>query len=89
MRIRVETAERDSERWGRQRPPPRNSFRPAEGFNWAMVSWSGPDEPPAEICSYCEDTIPRNDVPLMLFTAGAWTARFCKSCRQRWWGFRG
>jgi hypothetical protein len=63
-----------------------HSLRPVEGFNWMAVSWEGPDEPPGEICSYCDRPI-RADVPLILWRQrDGWCARFCEACCRTWWG---
>lgn len=51
----------------------------------------GPDEPPAEDCSYCDAPLgneddPDYEIPLILWRAGGWCARFCIDCQRRWWG---
>ena len=60
---------------------------PRSGFDWARVSWGGPDEPPADTCSYCDAAIAEGDVPLVMWNADGWTARFCDGCMKEWWGF--
>ena len=58
---------------------------PASEFDWTLVSWGGPDEPPAEDCSYCDAPIPDESVPLMIFNPEGWCARFCDKCQRLWW----
>lgn len=61
---------------------------PMPGFNWSQVSWGGPDEPPAECCSYCDAPIGEDDVPLILYNDAGWCARFCNACAAIWWRIR-
>ncbi len=65
-----------------------DALRPSRGFNWQAVSWGGPDEPPSDTCSYCEAPIADDDVPLIIWNAEGWAARFCDACQERCWGMR-
>lgn len=67
------------------------TLAPREGFDWMQVSWGGPDEPVSFTCSYCDAPLPRDDdddyeVPLILWNAEGWCARFCSECQRKWWG---
>jgi hypothetical protein len=62
------------------------TIRSRAGFNWTAVSWGGPDEPASDDCSYCEAPIPKDDVPLMIWTKDGWCARFCDGCQRTWFG---
>lgn len=61
-------------------------MRPKPGFNPAMLTWEGPNEPPGETCSYCGDAIPEDAVPLVMFREDGWTVRFCDHCQATWFG---
>lgn len=61
---------------------------PAAGFNWMRVSWGGPDERVAETCSYCDAQLEDEEVPLIIWNANGWCARFCHHCQRTWWGMR-
>jgi hypothetical protein len=63
------------------------ALQPLPGFNWMQVAWGAPDELVAEQCSYCDEPIPDDDVPLIMCRADDWVARFCPACRVTWWGF--
>ncbi len=63
-----------------------SGLRPAPGFDWTAVSWGGPDERVSDACSYCDAPIPDEDMPLILWNADGWCARFCEACQERWWG---
>lgn len=62
-------------------------IRPAPGFDWARVSWGGPDQPRTETCSYCDAPIGDDEVPLILWSEKGWCAEFCDACKKLWWGF--
>jgi hypothetical protein len=62
------------------------ALRPRRGFNWMQVSWGGPDEPPLEVCSYCDAPIGEDDVPIAIFNEAGWGAFFCEACQRKWWG---
>lgn len=61
---------------------------PTGDFNWMAVSWGGPDEVPAETCSYCDAAMGEEEVPLILWNREGWAARFCTACQGRYWGLR-
>jgi hypothetical protein len=64
-----------------------SGLSPRSGFDWMAVSWEGPDEPPADDCSYCGAAIiPDETVPLILWNGDGWCARFCDACMAKWWG---
>ena len=62
-------------------------LRPLPGFNWMLVKWGGPDELVDENCSYCDQPIGEDEVPLMIWKDG-WAAQFCTHCQEVWFGFR-
>jgi hypothetical protein len=64
------------------------TLAPRPGFNWQAVSWGGPTEPVADDCSYCDEPIPEDGMPLILWNKDGWCARFCTICQAKWWGIK-
>jgi hypothetical protein len=64
------------------------NLRPKPGFNPMLLTWGGPDEPVAEACSYCDEPIGEDDVPLIMWREDGWTVRFCTACQEVWFGFQ-
>jgi hypothetical protein len=69
------------------------TLKPLPGFNWAQISWGGPDEPRTLTCSYCDAPINGEDddddhVPLIMWNDEGWCAEFCNACQVRWWGLQ-
>jgi hypothetical protein len=65
-----------------------NLLQPLPGFNWMLVKWSGPDEVMSDECSYCEELIGEDEVPLRIWNEAYWSAQFCTHCMEVWFGFR-
>ena len=59
---------------------------PAPGFNWLQVGWGGPDEIRTSKCSYCDQPLAEEIVPLLVMREDGWVAEFCEACQRRWWG---
>jgi hypothetical protein len=54
-------------------------------FDWAKITWGRPDSRPTVLCSYCSAALEQGEdapVPLMLFTAKGYAARFCPKCSE-------
>lgn len=64
-------------------------LHPTAEFDWLAVSWGGPDEVVARECSYCDTPLRAQEMPLILWNAAGWAARFCTGCQVKYWGFRG
>lgn len=62
-------------------------IKPREGFDWRRITWGRPDSPPSALCSYCSAVIPDNEVPLIMWNQGSYSARFCERCMVTWFGF--
>lgn len=62
------------------------SLQPTPEFNWAQVSWGGPKQRRTEVCSYCDQPLGEEDIPLMLWNEAGWCAEFCEVCQEKYWG---
>lgn len=67
--------------------PPRHVLQPRLGFDWMLVSWGGPDETRTLTCSYCEQPLRDEEMPLVAWNEQGWCAEFCEACQRTWWGF--
>jgi hypothetical protein len=59
---------------------------PRPGFNPLLIRWGGPDEFVDENCSYCDQPIGEEEVPLRMWNEQHWTAQFCEHCMEVWFG---
>lgn len=50
------------------------------GFDWSRVTWGRPDSPPTVLCSFCSAVIRDDEVPLIIWNQGSFSARFCERC---------
>jgi hypothetical protein len=64
-----------------------SEFKPRVGFDWSKVTWGRPDSVPTVLCSYCSASLNEDDVPLILWNAQGFSARFCEKCMATEWGF--
>ena len=62
-----------------------SELKPKTGFDWSKVTWGRPDSRRSALCSYCSAVITEDDVPLILSSAGGFTAQFCDKCKETWW----
>lgn len=63
-------------------------LKPREAFDWGRVTWGRPDSPPSVLCSYCSASIGEEEIPLIMWNAEGYCARFCEKCMGTEWGFR-
>jgi hypothetical protein len=63
-------------------------LQPSPDFDWRRVSWGAPDEPASDDCSYCDLEIDEEEMPLIMWNAEGWCARFCEACQRKYWGMQ-
>jgi hypothetical protein len=62
------------------------SLSPMPGFNWSQVGWGAPDQVRTLQCSYCDEPLDDEEMPLILWRGDGWCAEFCEACQRKWWG---
>lgn len=62
------------------------TLKPTAEFDPNLVSWGGPNQARTETCSYCEQPLGEDEIPLMLWNKDGWCAEFCEKCQERYWG---
>lgn len=63
-------------------------LRPRPGFNPLLIRWGGPDELVDENCSYCDQPIGEDEMPLRMWNDKGWAAALCEHCQALWFGMR-
>jgi hypothetical protein len=58
-------------------------------FDPTLLSWGGPDEPPAEACSICDAPLgdpdePDYQIPVIMWRRDGWCVRLCDACFEQW-----
>jgi hypothetical protein len=66
---------------------PKPLLTPGAEWDWSAVSWGAPDELPTETCSYCDQPLGEEEMPLILWNDDHWCAQFCEACQHKHWGF--
>jgi hypothetical protein len=61
-------------------------LRPKDGFVWMKIQWGAPDQVRTVFCSYCDQPLDDESVPLILWREDGWCAEFCDACQRDWWG---
>ena len=63
-----------------------SELKPSAEFDWGKVTWTAPYVPVSDDCSYCNQPIPEDSVPLRMWTEESWTVQFCDTCMAKYWG---
>jgi hypothetical protein len=51
-------------------------------FDWNKLTWGRPDSQPTALCSACSAALNEDDVHLIVWTEGGYSARFCPPCGE-------